>query len=368
MNTSQAKMAIETLINTEARREAAENLAAEWQMHFDKAIKSPSGLAGVTVPPREPIIGNWFRQGDLGFICGERGMGKTWLGLFLARKCAEAAPLGGLAEWHIRTPRRVLYIDGEMPIDAIRERDHALSAGPAPGMFYLHHEALFHLTGKALNLADPIAQTAILERCKRDKIEIVFLDNQSCLFLGMRENDADAWDQVLPWLLEMRRNRIAVVFIVHAGRNGMMRGTSRREDAAFWIINLSEPKDPIENQHGAKFIGRFLKNRNATEADCPALEWTFAKPPGSPQALVSWKKLSTGQLFRDCVEKGLGRAADIANEMGITPSRVSQLAGKAIKEGWLKKTGRTYSIRPQNLPPGWGKPKTPTEQETTKTE
>jgi putative DNA primase/helicase len=342
------------------------DLTDEWQSTLDRAIKSPTGLAAVNIPKREPIIGNWFRQGDLGFICGERGSGKTWLGLFLARKCAEGASLPGLPEWTIPAPRRVLYIDGEMPIDAIRERDNALAAGDAPGLFYLQHEALFHLTAKSLNLADPITQTAILERCKREKIEIVLLDNQSCLFIGMNENDADAWDQVLPWLLEMRRNRIAVIFIVHAGRNGIMRGTSRREDTAFWILNLTEPKDPIENQHGAKFVTRFIKNRNATEIECPALEWTFAKSPGDPKAQVTWKRLTPSQLFRQCIERGLTRATQIAEEMGITPGRVSQLATKAAKEGWLEKNGRIYAIKPANPMARWTK--STTEPETAKTE
>jgi hypothetical protein len=348
MNTSNVRSAVENILNDDARQRAAAAMAAEWQATLERAIKSPSGLAAVNVPKREPIIGNWFRQGDLGFICGERGSGKTWLGLFLARKCAEGAALPGLPEWNIHVPRRVLYIDGEMPIDAIRERDSALAVGAAPGIFYLQHEALFHLTGKALNLADPITQTAILERCIRDKIEIVLLDNQSCLFIGMNENDADAWDDVLPWLLQMRRNRIAVIFIVHAGRNGVMRGSSRREDAAFWIINLTEPKDPIESQHGAKFVTRFVKNRNATELECPALEWTFAKPPGDPKARVAWKRLTVPQLFRQCIEQGFNRATQIALEIGITPGRVSQLAAKAIKEGWLTKKGRIYSFKPIN--------------------
>jgi hypothetical protein len=366
MNTSQAKMALENILDDEAHRKAAADLAAEWRDHLEKAVKSPSGLAGVTVPEREPIVGNWFRQGDLGFICGERGVGKTWLGLFLARKCAEGSSLGGLTEWHVAAQRRVLYVDGEMPIDGIRERDAALSTGPAPGLFYLQHEALFHLTGKVLNLAEPVAQKALLDKCKRERIDILVLDNLSCLFSGIRENDADAWDQVLPWLLELRRNRIAVIFIAHAGRNGAMRGTSRREDAAVWIINLAEPKEPIENQRGAKFITRFVKNRNATEADCPALEWTFFKPPGDPKAHTSWKKLSPPQLFRQCVEQGLSRAAEIALEMGITPGRVSQLAGKGLKEGWLRKTGRIYSIMPEGPMSRWTKP--PSEPERAKTE
>ena len=65
-------------------------------------------------------------------------------------------------------------------------------------MFYLQHEALFHLTGKVLNLTNPTAQAVILEKCQRNGIEILFLDNLSCLFSGIKENDADAWERVLP--------------------------------------------------------------------------------------------------------------------------------------------------------------------------
>jgi putative DNA primase/helicase len=348
MNTSQAKTVIDTILKDEERQAVEANLKAQCIEDCLKALKSPSGLAAMPLPPRDPVIGKWFKQGDLGFICGPRGMGKTWLAMFLARKCSEGAGLGGLTEWNIHRQHRVLYLDGEMPLDGIRERDSALTAGPAPGLFYLQHEALFHLTGRVLNLADPLVQAAIFEICRRERIEILFLDNLSCLFSGLRENDADSWDRVLPWLLEMRRNRIAVVFIAHAGRNGLMRGTSRREDAAFWIINLSEPKEPTEFQYGAKFVVRFVKNRNATEAECPPLEWTFLKPPADPKVHVSWKKLSTFQLFRQYIEEGWNVGVEIADELGLSRARISQLAAKAIKEGWLKKSGRNYALSKRN--------------------
>jgi hypothetical protein len=237
-----------------------------------------------------------------------------------------------------------------MSMDEIRDRDSALAIGPAPGIFYLQHEALFHLTGDTLNLADPVTQSAILDKSKRDKIDILILDNQSCLFPGLSENAADAWDKVLPWLLELRRNRIAVIIIAHAGRNGLMRGTSRREDAAFWIINLSEPKDPVENQCGAGFIARFMKNRNATDAECPTLEWTFHKIPGTPNAKVqvTWKKLTPLQQLRQCVEDGTVISIDIARHLNLSQGRVSQLANKGIKEGWLTKDGRHYAIKKEN--------------------
>ena len=343
MNTQQAKNAIEQILKTEAQGQAAANLKGEWLQSFNKATSPAAGLAGISVPPSQPIIGKWFKQGDLGFICGPRGLGKTWLAMLLARKCAEGASLG-LAEWQMHGRRRVLYVDGEMSMDGIRERDNALSAVAAPGMFYLQHEALFHLTGKVLNLAEPDAQAALLEKCLQDSIEILVLDNLSCLFSGMRENDADAWERVLPWLLDLRRHRIAVVFIAHCGRNGLMRGTSRREDAAFWIINLSELKDAGDERNGAKFVAKFVKNRNSSDADCPALEWRFTRPPGNPKAHVTWKKISVPDLFRKCVEEGLSTASEIAEEMSVSRGLVSRYATRAIKDGWLIKKDRRYVL------------------------
>lgn len=231
-----------------------------------------------------------------------------------------------------------------MPLDGIRERNTALSSVPDADISFLQHENLFHTTGKVLNLTEREAQNALLEKCQQEKIEVLFLDNLSCLFSGIKENDADAWEQVLPWLLDLRRNRIAVVFIAHAGRNGFMRGTSRREDAAFWIIQLAEAKDASEIQTGAKFVARFVKNRNATETECPPLEWSFRLDANEARAHVSWKKLSTSQLFRQCLEDGLTSATDIAEEMGISKGQVSKLATGAIKAGWLIKEGREYKL------------------------
>lgn len=320
------------------------DLKSQWLEHLAKAICNSSGLALLNVPPREPILGEWFKDADLGFIFGARGLGKTWLALYLGRQCAEG---GSVADWKVHQPQRVLYVDGEMALDSIRERDAALTATSADGMFYLQHEALFHLAGKVLNLTSPIVQAAILEDCLRQKIKILILDNLSCLFSGMKENDADAWEQVLPWLLELRRNRIAIIIIAHAGRNGFMRGTSRREDAANWIIQLTAAKNEGEIQNGAQFVARFAKNRNATETDCPPIEWHFIKPKGETRALVSWKKISTAQIFRELIEDGLTTCKDIAEEMGITKGQVSKLATKAFAAGWLKKNGRDYALTGQ---------------------
>ena len=283
------------------------------------------------------------KQGDLGFIYGPRGLGKTWLGLHIARKIAEG---GSVANWPVNKPRRVLYVDGEMPFDEIRQRDAALAGAETDGLLYLHHEALFHFTGGVLNLAMPVVQEALTELCITKQLEVLVLDNLSCLFTGINENDADAWERVLPWLLSLRRHRIAVVFVAHAGRNGLMRGTSRREDAAFWIIRLDATKDLTDDaqQQGARFIARFVKNRNATDDGCPSLEWHFKKPGEDGRITATWKKVSVLEILRQCVEDGLTTATDIAVEMEISKGQASKLAARAIREGWLMKDGRDYAL------------------------
>jgi hypothetical protein len=135
-----------------------------------------------------------------------------------------------------------------------------------------------------------------------------------------------------------------VVFVAHAGRNGFMRGTSRREDAAFWMIQLTEAKDAGEIQNGAKFVARFMKNRNSTEQECPPLEWHFWKPKDEAKAHVSWKRLSTLDIFRQWVEDGLTSASDIASEMGLSKGQVSKLAKQGMVAGWLIKEGRDYKL------------------------
>ena len=321
--------------------DAEPDLKAEWVEQLVKATCPSKDLAKVDLPPREPIMGTWLKETDLGFIYAPRGMGKTWFALHVARKIAEG---GSLGPWGVHNPFRVLYVDGEMAFDEIRRRDGALAAAETDGLLYLQHEVLFHRTERVLNLASPVVQDAILEMCKKDRIKVLILDNLSCLFKGVNENDADAWEKVLPWLLALRRARITVIIVAHAGRNGLMRGTSRREDAADWIVSLEEAKDITETEQGARFIARFVKKRTSTDEECPTLEWRFTKAGEDGRVNVSWKKLSATQLLRQCVEDGLVSLTDIAEEMEISKATACRLAAKAMKEGWLKKDGREYAL------------------------
>ena len=231
------------------------------------SVLTETEFDNLSIAHRPALLDNWFKAGDTGFIYGKRGLGKSWLALLIGRALVEGGQCG---PWSAPHACCVLYVDGEMSADDLRSRNSALREKQGELMF-LSHQVLFDRTRKALCLSDAAQQTELTKLCETMKIDVLILDNVACLFRGIEENSADDWrDQIENWLLDLRRRGIAVVIVAHAGRNtATMRGTSKREDAAFWIIRLDEVSGS-DDQHGAKFVTRFVKNRNAPND--PAIE------------------------------------------------------------------------------------------------
>ena len=305
---------------------------------FSRSALPFPNLKSVGIPPRREIIGDWFKEQDLGFIYAPRGIGKTWLSLGLISAVAGKESFG---PWRVHDRPQVLYVDGEMPVEDIHQRLESIG-GVDDSVRVLNHETLFHHERKVLNLTDKEAQDALTRLCLRDGIGILVLDNLSSLFRGVSENDADAWEAVLPWLLDLRRHRVAVVIVAHAGRNGQMRGTSRREDHAFWVIKLEETPCSGLPRDGARFICRFTKDRNS-KRDQPVTEWTFATGDDGKTS-VTTKEADGLAVLVEWVKDGLTAATDIGKEMGLSTGQVSKMAKRAIEAGRLKKEGRGYAI------------------------
>jgi RecA-family ATPase len=218
---------------------ACENAAEQFEMPvLATSVLSETEFDNLAIADRPALLDNWFKAGDTGYIYGKRGLGKSWLALLIGRALAEGGKCG---PWNAPRACRVLYVDGEMSADDLRSRNTALREKQGELMF-LSHQVLFDRTRKALCLSDAAQQAELTKVCESWKIDVLILDNVACLFRGIEENSADDWrDQVENWLLDLRRRGIAVMIVAHAGRNtATMRGTSKREDAAFWIIRLDE--------------------------------------------------------------------------------------------------------------------------------
>jgi putative DNA primase/helicase len=302
------------------------------------STKSACGIAELGLPPRAALLGDWFKEGDTGFLYAPRGLGKTWLSMLIACSIANGGQAG---PWPANGAHKVVYIDGEMAVDGMLERLVGMQA--TENLAVLNHEILFHLGNKTLNLADHSTQSAITTYLQEVGARLVVLDNLSCLCSGMEENKGDDWERILHWLLTLRRLKIAVLIVHHAGRNGQMRGTSRREDAAFWVLKLEYAENEKSGQgRMAQFVSVFTKERNSGREQVP-LEWTF-ETDSSGVVRITYKQADPLAVFRSWVECGYNTANAIAEVMDTSASTVSKLAKKAQEVGWLAVKNRKYHL------------------------
>jgi AAA domain-containing protein len=263
------------------------------------------------------------------------------LALAIAQALSSAGQLG---DWKATERVRVLYVDGEMPPDLMRDRIQGLE-GNNDHLEFLNHLILFERTGKLLNIANPEVQQALTAHCINRGIKVLILDNLSTLASGVKENDADAWELLNNWLLDLRRRKIAVVIVHHAGRSGQMRGTSRREDNVFWIIALDDVRKDADDKRGARFVSHFTKASRNTQEDLSAYEWHVVTETNG-QVSIGHKPAQTLDVFRSVIESGVTKCDEIAAAMKLEKYEVSRLAKKAEKEGWLTREKRgEYGIK-----------------------
>ena len=188
-----------------------------------------------------------------------RGIGKSWLGLSIGLAVASGSDL---LRWSAPRPKRVLYVDGEMPLVSLQERIGLLSAGHAIPNDAFRLLAADNVEG-GINLGAKEGQDALDPLlCQTD---LLILDNLSTLCANRSESASDAWTPIQEWPLKLRRAGISVLFIHHAGTNGRQRGTSRREDVLDTVIALRRPEDYSAEQ-GARFEIHFEKLRNRVDA------------------------------------------------------------------------------------------------------
>ena len=134
-------------------------------------------------------------------------------------------------------PRYVLYIDGEMHIQDIRERLELLS-DPKLGILNASKRltALANLQILArqdqeidapfYDLTDPETHKALIDRVKKEGVELVILDNFTTLSDGLDdENAATSFKKVQGFFLQLKRLGVATVLVHHSTKNGTaMRG------------------------------------------------------------------------------------------------------------------------------------------------
>jgi putative DNA primase/helicase len=285
-------------------------------------------------PPRKLILDPWLPEKGLTMIYAPRGIGKTFLSLSIAYAVACG---DSILRWKAENPRKVLYVDGEMPAVAIQERLAAISkvfakTPPDPSYFRIvSHE--FQSEG-IHDIGSLEGQQDINDHM--EEADLVIIDNLSTLVRSGNENDADSWVQIQEWMLRLRKLEKAVLLIHHAGKNGAQRGTSKREDILDTVLALRKPKNHSSND-GARFEVHFEKSRGfcgkaaepfeaylATESN-GSLYWSENKIDGQDLELVV-------SLYKE----GMTRQRSLAKETKMSVGKINKLLKQAKEENLIE--------------------------------
>lgn len=293
-------------------------------------------LLALDIQPREMVVEPWLPAQGLAMIYAPRGTGKTYLSLAVAYAIASGADL---LSWRVPSPRRVLYLDGEMPAVSMRERLARLVRAESHAPASPDHLRI--VTPDLQNGPMPDLGTAS-GRMAVDALvadaEVVIVDSVSTLCGVADENDAAAWMPLQRWALDLRRSGRSVVLIHHAGKTGAQRGTSRREDVLDTVLALRHPQG-YRPEDGARIEIIVEKGRSIHGDDARTIEaalvddgdgglrWTYQTQDDARTPRVA-------AMIRDGISH-----RDIGKELGIGVATVSRHRQAAISQGLLPPDG-----------------------------
>lgn len=281
------------------------------------------------LPPRENLLDHWLPRQGLVMIYAPRGIGKTWVSLWIAYAVASGS---SCLRWRAPKPAGVLYVDGEMPAIALQERLATIAASadgePQAPLQFVTPDLQPH---GMPDLSTPEGQRAI-DAMITPETALIVVDNLSTLVRSGKENEAEGWTPVQAWALRHRAQGRSVLFVHHAGKGGQQRGTSRREDILDTVISLRRPPEYSPKQ-GAVFEVHFEKARGIHGEDAEPFEAMLGQDASGRQVWTTRSiEHSTAEKVATLLRDGLNQQ-EIAEELGLHKSNVSRAVKRAKASG-----------------------------------
>ena len=317
--------------NADEVRRAAEQMSSSEVtdlalLKWDDISKDTTQLAPFIMEP-------WLREAELVMIFAKRGIGKTTFAMTLAVRLACGA---NLFDWKVPKKRRVLYVDGEMSkpqsLNKLRacmaqvEIDMRCSAngrwGLRPDLIVHNYNHYALKIGKHPGYLDNEAAMDDFIRKIPTDIDVLVLDNRSCLF-GGEENDSAAQDAMLQFLNKLKFLGIAVIMIHHSGKGSedTFRGSSRMDDTMDTVIALRETK----NTEAKAVELAWMKHRNfdPVAEDHKALQAEYVCDADKKPITIKWRAWGNYKVLR------VKLAHKELKECGENPSyrKVSEMSG-----------------------------------------
>lgn len=181
---------------------------------------------------------------------------------------------------------KVLYVDGEMPLDDIRDRAAMLARGKMKEEGFsleragrnLHFMARHHqkdVLADFVDLADHDSRCELLERIRRDNIDLVILDNLSTLAAFEDENAASSFNGPIDFLQRLKSGKTACLLVHHTNKGGEeFRGSSRIATTFETLVLLkTTTPPPFEAEEEERCEGEEAEPEGETTTSAFTLEW-----------------------------------------------------------------------------------------------
>jgi putative DNA primase/helicase len=288
---------------------------------------SMAEVLDLNVPEPQYLLKPWLETGNTAMIYARRGTFKTRLAMSVGYAIATGQELLG---WEVMSPKRVLYVDGEMTTISIQRRLKLL--GNATVNFrVVSSDIMLRSYQRTLpDLGTEDGRKFLDGIIDAEAADVVILDSLSTLISSGAENEAESWAPIATWMMMHRFRGRTVIIVHHEGKSGSQRGTSKREDLLDVVVRLKAVKDgdgdaaDDHDKEEGTFELHFEKKREFMAAPMTV---RLALKSG----VAEWARMSMKDALKERVaelaRQGLSQK-DIAKELGKSPGRISQIASE----------------------------------------
>jgi putative DNA primase/helicase len=276
--------------------------------------------------PMEFVLSPILPEQGIGFVYAKTGLGKT---LFCLNFAWAIAGGGNFLKYYCQKPRKVLYVDGEMPYVQLYNRILQIEKQQGELDFKENFKVLTPdkvLPFRLPMIDDPQGQDIYTEILQKHDIEVVIFDNLSMLS-SFDENKANEWKPIQDWILYLRSIGKTVIIIHHAGKSDDYRGTSRMLDCADVAIGLHPINDDqLENEQPRtnRFKIVYRKSRVFGGQDAVPYEVNFEN------GIWSSRSMEQTELNRIVEMHGMKMSTrEMAKELACGQTKACKLVRKA---------------------------------------
>ncbi|MGK0235251.1 MAG: RecA-family ATPase [Psychroserpens sp.] len=220
---------------------------------------------------RHMLFGKYFKTSDIVEIAGVQGGGKSYL---LYRIIKAMCTGGDFLEQSCPIPKKVVLLDGELPIDDVNERFDNILVNSSDDEQTLFDEN-FSIINREFSggLMNDLCKLRPTDELFKDllKFDVVVIDSLKTNTFGSNISSADEIAQLLEMFLLLKSHGITVIYVNHFTKGSVILGS-----VDFDIINdvtISFAKDEKKGCGVRKL--EIVKGRGLKDEDKQPVYFTF---------------------------------------------------------------------------------------------